>query len=91
LKNITPYLYADGGTLLAPVDFKGGSKIFINPGIGISRAFSSKLEGNLSAGIMVQSRSTLTRVVFVNFKAGITFRKNSFRMYKRGQNELGLN
>jgi hypothetical protein len=82
LRRFSPYLYADGGTLVDPIAFKSGSKIFINPGIGISRHISSKLEVNVSAGFMMQSRSTLTRVSFANFKLGIIFRKNSFRLYK---------
>jgi hypothetical protein len=85
LKNFTPYFYADGGALFSPTDFKSESKIFINPGIGISRAISPKFEGIFSVGFMVQSQSSLERVFFINFKAGITFRKNAFRMFKQGK------
>jgi hypothetical protein len=83
LKRFTPYFYGDGGTLMSFRDFRNDSKIFINPGFGISRAVSPKLEINLSAGYMMQARSTLTRVAFVNFKLGVTIRKNSFRMFRK--------
>ena len=84
LKRFTPYFYGDGGTLIYPKDFFHESKIFINPGIGISRAISPQFELNLSAGYMIQARSTLSRVTFVNFKLGITYRKNAFRMFRKG-------
>jgi hypothetical protein len=83
LKRFTPYFYGDGGTLIHLADFTDESKIFINPGVGISRAISPQLEINLSAGYMIQARSTLTRVTFVNFKLGVTFRKNDFRMFRK--------
>jgi hypothetical protein len=83
LKRLTPYFYADGGILADPTAFRSESKIFINPGIGISRYISSRLEGNLSVGFMVQSRSTLNRVTFVNFKLGIIFRKNPYTLFKQ--------
>jgi hypothetical protein len=83
LKRFTPYLYGDGGILIHPTELSEESKIFINPGIGISRVISSNLEINLSAGYMIQSRSNLTRVTFVNFKMGVIFRKNSFRMFRK--------
>jgi len=82
MKRFTPYFYGDGGALFSPQNLTGESKIFINPGIGVSRAISEKYEINLSAGYMIQSRSTLTRVTFINFKAGISFRKNAFRLFR---------
>ena len=82
LRRITPFIYADGGVGLAPVDFSAETKIFLNPGIGMSVPFSSKLEGNLSVGLLVQSRSTSTRVAYINLRLGITFRKNPFRLFK---------
>jgi hypothetical protein len=82
LRRITPFIYADGGVGLAPVDFSAETKIFLNPGIGMSVPFSSKLEGNLSVGLLVQSRSTSTRVAYINLRLGITYRKNPFRLFK---------
>ena len=83
LKRLTPYFYADGGILADPTALRAESKIFINPGIGISRYISTRLEGNLSVGLMVQSRSTLNRVTFVNFKLGVIFRKNPYTLFKQ--------
>jgi len=84
-KRFTPYFYGDGGILIKPSNFTDESKIFINPGIGLSRAISPTIELNLSVGYMMQARSTLTRVSFVNFKLGLSIRKNSFRMFRRSR------
>ena len=81
-KRFSSYFYADGGTLMHPTEFKDASKIFINPGIGLSRAISPKIEVNLSAGYMVQARTTISRVTFINFKLGVALRKNAFRMFR---------
>jgi len=89
LRRITPFVYADGGIGLAPVNLKDDTKIFINPGIGISVPFSTKMEVNFSAGVMVQSRSTLTRLAYMNFRIGITYRKNAFRLFKPEKKFMG--
>jgi hypothetical protein len=81
LRRITPYFYADGGVLIDPIDFRSESKIFINPGIGISRYISTRLECNFSVGLMIQAKSTVMRDSFINFKLGIIFRKNPFTMF----------
>jgi hypothetical protein len=83
LKGFTPYFYADGGLLQSLDDFFDESKIFINPGIGISRYISRNIEGSLSAGYMLQARTTLNRVSFLNFKLSIIYRDNPYRMFKK--------
>jgi hypothetical protein len=83
LKGFTPYFYADGGLLQSLDNFFEESKIFINPGIGISRYFSKKIEGSLSAGYMLQARTTLNRVSFLNFRLSIIYRENPYRMFKK--------
>ena len=82
LKGITPFLYADGGGLIDPTDLYGESKIFINPGAGLSRNLSPKLEAAVSVGYVVQSRSSLSRISYINFKLGVIYRKNAFRYFK---------
>lgn len=84
LKQFTLYFYADGGGLLDPTKFYDESKIFINPGLGISRTLTPRLEINLSTGYMIQARTTLTRVTFLNFRMGVSFRNNAFRMFREG-------
>ena len=81
LKRMAPYFYNDGGTLLNLHEFKRRS-IFINPGIGMSRSLSPKFEGTFAIGLMVQMGISTTSTSFINFKLGIIFRKNSFRLYK---------
>ena len=82
LKHFTAYFYSDGGTLINPDDFYDDSKIFINPGLGLSRTISQKIEINLSAGYMVQARTTISRVTFLNLRLGVALRKNAFRMFR---------
>jgi hypothetical protein len=88
LKRFSPYFYADGGGMVHLTEFYDKSKIFVNPGAGISRTISSNFDINLSAGYMIQARTTLTRVTFLNFKLGITWRKNSFRMFRSGKPKI---
>lgn len=81
-RRFTTYFYGDGGALIHPEQFSDESKIFINPGFGISHTITPKMEINLSAGYMVQARTTISRVSFLNFKLGIILRNNSFRMFR---------
>jgi len=83
LKGVTPYLYVDAGGIFDYLDFRNESKIFLNPGFGISRSIGQRLEINLSAGFMLQTRTSIRRVGFTNFKLGIIFRKNPYRLFRR--------
>lgn len=83
LKGITPYFYADGGLLLSIKSFTDESKIFVNPGFGISRYISPAIEGSLSAGYMLQARTTLNRVSFLNFRLSIIYRNKPYMMFKK--------
>ena len=66
----TPYVFVDGGFLLNFSDFKG-TKLFVNPGVGIKYSFSTKFAVNLGSGLLIQSgRSVLN--TFINIKAGVT-------------------
>ena len=86
LRGLTPYIYVDGGGLMSFSDFKLESKIFMNPGIGVSKSISSHVELNISAGYSIQSRTSITSVEYVNFKVGIIYRKNPYRMLKAKKN-----
>jgi hypothetical protein len=86
LKEATPYLFADGGLLVDPTELISGTKMFLNPGIGISRTVSSKFEILFATGIIVQMGNMMPRASFYNFKLGIIFRKNSFMLFKAGSN-----
>jgi len=85
LKNFSTFFYADGGGVAHLTEFYDKSKIFVNPGVGISRTLSPRFDVNLSVGYMIQARTTLTRVTFLNFKLGISWRKNSYRMFRSGK------
>ena len=57
LKSFTPYIYADAGALVDPAEIADGSKIFVNPGLGVSRSISPHLEINQCSGISINIRS----------------------------------
>ncbi len=82
LKRVTPFIFADSGLLLDPDNFNHGTKIFINPGVGINKSIYSKLCLSLSAGVMVQMGDNVPRTSFVNFKLGLIFKKNAMKLYK---------
>lgn len=76
-----PFFYTDAGVLLDPGDMNKGMKVFINPGIGLSRSFSPKLEGTFGTGLMVQMGQGIDRASFVNIRLGLIFRKHAMRLY----------
>ena len=87
LKKLTTFIYADGGLLIDYNDINHGTKVFINPGIGITRSVSSAIEGTFSAGLMLQMGDNLPRTSFFNVKLGMIYRKNSYRMKKSNSNK----
>jgi hypothetical protein len=82
LKVITPYLFSDGGLLIEPTNLISNTKMFLNPGIGINRSLNSKSEIFFASGLFVNMGDMKPRASFINFKFGIIFRKNHFRLYK---------
>ena len=72
IDQFTPYAFADGGFLLKFSDFKG-TKLFINPGIGVRYSMSKNLAFNLGSGLLIQTESSL-RDSFINIKAGVTYK-----------------
>lgn len=76
-----PFFFADGGVLMDYKDFKDGLKVFFNPGIGLSRSLSTKIDGTLSTGLMIQMGHSIDRASFVNLKLGLIFRKQAMRLY----------
>jgi hypothetical protein len=77
-KAITPFIYTSGGLLVSTEDLDVLTRIYINPGIGVSRSISSRFEVTLSMGINTQMGDHVARSSFLNFKLGIIFRKNPF-------------
>ena len=82
LKRSTIFVVADGGLILDPNDLNHGTKIFVNPALGINRSFSNVLEGTFSGGVSLQMGDNLPRTSFLNIKVGLIFKKNSFKMIK---------
>jgi hypothetical protein len=78
LKAITPFIYTSGGFLVSTEDIDVLTKIFVNPGIGVSRSVSSRFEVTLSMGVNTQMGDHVARASFLNFRLGIIFIKNPF-------------
>ena len=69
---LTSFLYGDGGFIFHVSGLKEGSKVFINPGIGLRYDFSKDLAGNFGLGMMVQQGTI--RSSFINIKVGMTLK-----------------
>ena len=67
-----PYIFADGGLLFNFSDFKGGTKLFINPGIGVRYYFPGKMAVTLGGGLLIQYGPA--RDTFINIKAGVSYK-----------------
>ena len=71
---LIPYLSASGGVLFNPSDFGSGTKIFINPALGVMAPLSRSLAVNISGGYLLQMAPNTSSASFVNGKAGITYK-----------------
>lgn len=69
----TPYLSGEGGMLLNPSDINVGSKMFINPSVGVRYTISRKLAATLSAGLWIQMGPNVSRASFINTKLGVWY------------------
>ena len=72
LDQFKPYIFVDGGLLFNFSDFKEGTKLFINPGIGVKHYFSEKMSITLGGGLLIQYRPD--RDSFINIKAGVSYK-----------------
>ena len=71
IDRFNPYIFIDGGLLFNFSDFKEGTKLFINPGIGVRYCVSMKIAVTLGGGLLAQFRPH--RDAFANIKAGISY------------------
>jgi hypothetical protein len=69
ISNVTPFVAGEGGTLL---NLSGGTKLFINPTLGVRYTVNRKIGLNISSGLFIQ-KSDETRDSYINFKVGVTF------------------
>ena len=72
IDQFNPYIFVDGGLLFNFSDFKEGTKLFINPGIGVRYYVSQKMAVTLGGGLLVQYRPS--RDSFINIKAGVSYK-----------------
>lgn len=74
-RSINPFLFYDSGFLVDFANVADGSQLFINPGVGLTWSFSSRIEGTSGVGLMMQMQPN-HRTSFINFKLGLIFRNN---------------
>jgi hypothetical protein len=65
----TPFASGDGGVLF---NTSGGTKLFINPAVGVRYALNRNVGFNFSTGLFVQTGNGI-RDSFINFKLGVTY------------------
>ncbi|NSW94767.1 MAG: hypothetical protein HPY62_08695 [Bacteroidales bacterium] len=70
-RKTAPYANAEGGALLNFEDFGGGTRLFINPMVGVRYTLSQTVALNLSTGLFMQMGPAKTRDSFLNFKLGV--------------------
>jgi len=71
---LVPYLSASGGVLFDASNSGTGTKIFINPAIGIMAPLSRSFAVNISGGYQLQMAPNTNIASYVNGKAGITYK-----------------
>lgn len=69
VSTFTPYITGDGGVLFK---LAGGTKLFINPAVGVRYTINRQIGINFSTGLFVQSGEGV-RDSYINFKLGVTF------------------
>ena len=69
-----PYLSGSAGMLLNPSDFDSGSRLFINPAVGVIYTVYRNLALNINAGLKIQMTANAGRASFVNSKFGVTYK-----------------
>jgi hypothetical protein len=69
ISTFTPFVLGDGGVLF---NTTGGTKLFINPAVGVRYTLKRNTGLNFSTGLFVQTGEGV-RDSFINFKLGITF------------------
>ena len=73
ISTLTFYLFGDGGFMLDPSDFNGGTMLFVNAGPGVRMALSPQFAVNLSPAILIQMGPS-NRSSFLNIKLGATYK-----------------
>lgn len=70
-RKTAPYLNTDAGALFNLENFNGGTRLFVNPAIGIRYTLSQTVALNLSMGLFTQMGPFTNRDSFLNFKLGV--------------------
>jgi hypothetical protein len=73
-KKISPMIFGDSGLLLNTQKIKDGTKLFINPCIGMKIKITSSLAANVGTGLNIQMGPDVSRNSFLNLSTGIIFK-----------------
>lgn len=71
---ISPFIYEVNGILLNTEDVIKGTKMFINPGVGIKLKISRLFTATFGSGLFVQMGDNAYKDSFFAFRAGIIFK-----------------
>lgn len=81
-RRVVPFFYADGGYLVSIDDFKGNSRFFLNPGIGLRMVAADRFSVNVSGGIMHQSAGVNGESTFVTVKLGLELKDRGWNRHR---------
>ena len=71
---MSPYLAGAAGLLLNPSDIDSGTRMYLNPAVGLLYSLSRNMALNFSAGIHIQMAPNINRSSFLNTKFGLTYK-----------------
>lgn len=70
---ISAYAFSAGGLLLNISGSNDGTRLLLNPGLGIKYHLGNKISANIGAGVLIQTIKDKERDSFFNFKLGIIY------------------
>jgi len=75
---ISPFIYETNGILLNSENLKSGTKVFINPGIGVKIKISKRLSFTFGSGLFFQVGGDMEEItynnIFTSVKAGLVYK-----------------
>ena len=80
-KRIVPFFSADCGYLFSFEDFKGESRFFLNPSLGVHMVAKDRLSVNFSSGILQQSGGLYGTSSFWTFKLELEFKGRAWNKF----------
>ena len=74
IDDLTPFVSGSGGLLLNISDFDSGTRMFINPAVGVRVTMTRQLGILLSSGLWMQMGPNVGRASFINARLGVVYK-----------------